>query len=333
MSADTRTEDGRPLDSSNVAAYLHERGILKAPHGTARTLSGGVSNTVLLVETPERRVVVKQALGKLRVADAWFAPRTRAQTEAAALELIGSITPGAVPRVLDHDPARFALTIEAATPQWGPWKDRLLAGDCGPMTATWLGQVLRTWHDQTDNKPLPPQLEDTDAFRQLRIDPYFTTSAHRRPDLAPMLDRFATELTRHRRCLVSGDFSPKNVLIGETTGWVIDLEVAHRGDPAFDVAFLLNHLLLKAVHLPAHRRQLRRCADAFLAAYGTAPGTSDTAHLHGLIGCLLLARVIGSSPVEYLTPPQQRSVQDAATSILHRTPGTFDELWRGVVVP
>jgi hypothetical protein len=318
------------LTDQTVLGYLHRRGVIDRPAGLARVLGGGVSNIVLLVEAAGRRVVVKQALGKLRVTDDWYADRSRAQAEATALQLAAGIVPGAVPAVLDSDPEWFALTIEAAPRDWVTWKQRLFAGDANPATAAWLGQVLRRWHDHTDQRPLPAQLENIEAFRQLRLDPYFTVSATRRPDLAPLIEHVADELTRRRRCLVSGDYSPKNVLVGQNGGWVIDWEAAHRGDPTFDVAFLLSHLLLKALHLPAHRAALRGCADAFRAGYGPQLGAADPGHLHALTGCLLLARVIGSSPVEYLTPPEQRRAQAAAAAILRHTPASFDHLWQTV---
>ncbi len=62
-----------------------------------------------------------------------------------------------------------------------------------------------------------------------------------------------------------GDWSPKNLLVYPDRVLALDFEVAHRGDPAFDVAFMLTHLVMKSVHLPAHAARLRSAADAFLA--------------------------------------------------------------------
>ena len=81
---------------------------------------------------------------------------------------------------------------------------------------------------------------------------------------------------------------------------MIDWEIVHRGDPAFDVAFLLNHLLLKTIHRPASRNDYEACGAAFLDAYGQ---DLDLAYVLGLVGCLMLARVDGKSPAEYLTEP------------------------------
>jgi hypothetical protein len=68
------------LHTSNAADYLNAHGItVDAPRITE--LGGGVSNTVLLVEAGSQRLVVKQALGKLRVQADWFSDRGRASRE------------------------------------------------------------------------------------------------------------------------------------------------------------------------------------------------------------------------------------------------------------
>ena len=68
-------------------------------------LGGGVSNVVLAVSWEDKRVVVKQALPRLRVEDEWLAKRERAVNEARALQLAARITPGRVPALLDVDGA------------------------------------------------------------------------------------------------------------------------------------------------------------------------------------------------------------------------------------
>lgn len=329
----SHTSSGQQLlDATTVGDYLVRRGVLRAAPDRAVELAGGVSNVVLLAEAGGTRVVVKQALPKLRVADDWYADPGRALNEAKALRLLGELTPGAVPDVLDEDAERFALTIEAAPPDWATWKQRLMAGEIHPETAAWLGDLLTRWHTGSANLELPESLNSTTPFHQLRIAPYLDTSATRRPALAPEIERHRADLLERRTCLVLGDFSPKNVLVGaERTGWVIDHEVAHRGDPAFDVGFLLTHLLLKSVHLPAHADQLRECVRAFLDAYGPeGPGAADAAHLWGVVGCLLLARVVGSSPAEYLSAEEAQRVEAGASWILRHQPEDVAPVWKAM---
>lgn len=143
----------------------------------------------------------------------------------------------------------------------------------------------------------------------MRLDPYHRTVAARHPDCAPAVLAVVDAMLTTRRALVHGDYSPKNVLAGSGGCWVIDFEVAHYGDPAFDVAFLTCHLLLKAVRRPVALPAYQACAAAFLAAYG---GDVDLAHL----GCLLLARVDGTSPAGYLDTGQEAVVRRFGRALL-----------------
>ncbi len=116
-----------------------------------------------------------------------------------------------------------------------------------------------------------------------------------------------------REALVLGDWSPKNLLVYSDRVLALDFEVAHRGDPAFDVAFMLTHLVMKSIHLPPHASRVRSAADAFLAGYGSSvPDPRVTAEL----GCLLLARVDGKSPAEYLSEPERVTVRALAYDLL-----------------
>ena len=81
----------------------------------------------------------------------------------------------------------------------------------------------------------------------------------------------AERLVTCRSVLVHGDFSPKNLLVSGDRLVIIDCEVAWYGDPAFDLAFLLNHLCLKALyHAPAHGADLRVAGRATCQAYQDA---------------------------------------------------------------
>ena len=240
------------LTRETVVPYLVERGLI-AQGRTTRVgeLGGGVSCVVLDVTQGAQRIVVKQALERLRVADEWLAPTSRAVTEADALRLGAELTPGAVPRVLDSDPDNSVLAIERAPQDWRDWKQALLEGDADTDVAAWLGFVCATWHSGTlDDRAVEAAFAHSEAFESLRIDPYYRTVSVRHPELRPAITAAIGRLEGGRCCLVHGDFSPKNVLVGTGGRWVIDFEVAHYGNPVFDVAFMLNHLFLKAIHRP-----------------------------------------------------------------------------------
>jgi 5-methylthioribose kinase len=139
-------------------------------------------------------------------------------------------------------------------------------------------------------------------------------------------------LLEHRLCLVHGDFSPKNVLADGARVSVLDWEVAHYGDPVFDVAFLQAHLLLKAVHRPESSRAYRELADTFLRRYDAAvpdPLRRPDDYLAGQVGCLLLARVDGKSPAEYLTGVEALRVRGIALDTLCGS-GDVAAIWQAV---
>jgi 5-methylthioribose kinase len=293
------------LSTGNAAEYLERRGVTR---GAARIteLGGGVSNTVLLVETSERQFVLKQALGKLRVQDDWFSDRERVFRESAAMRWFTPYLPaGSVPEVLFEDRQNGLFAMSAAPREAETWKALLMRGECEAGVAEAVGRMLASlvsasWRDRDSER----EFGDQTVFDQLRLDPYYRTTALRHPDLGPHFERLIRESSVRRVSLVHGDWSPKNFLVSSGAVTAIDFEVIHFGDPSFDSAFLLNHLLLKSFYRPEWSREFGRLAGTFWEAYraGLPPECDwiETATLNHL-GSLLLARLDGKSPAEYIT--------------------------------
>ncbi|MGH3656743.1 MAG: phosphotransferase family protein [Micromonosporaceae bacterium] len=309
----------RRLTREDVGGHLRARGVIgPGVEAQVTTLAGGVSSATFLAVAEGRRYVVKQPLPFLSVADVWPARQERAGVEARAIGLLERLTPGRLPRLLDYDPERFVIVMSAAPEAWSEWRTSLLGGTIAVPAAATLGRVLGTWHAATrDDTDVLTGFADLTMFLELRGDPYHRTVAARRPDLAPAVTACLDELLGQQTCLVHGDFSPKNVLTNVLTGgddlWVLDFEVAHAGNPVFDVAFLLHHLVMKAVHLDTRvvnaRTRLRACAQAFLHSYAAAggrAGAEESVVRH--TGALLLARVHGKSPAAYLGPAEAEEV-------------------------
>jgi tRNA A-37 threonylcarbamoyl transferase component Bud32 len=320
--------DRELLSPATVGPFLAQRGLV--PEGAtvvARELGGGVSNVVLAVTVEGRAMVVKQAMPRLRVQDEWLATRERAISEAEALRVALRLTPGAVPEVLDVDRGACVVTIGHAPVGWRNWKEDLLAGDVDPAVAGRLGELLAVWHGATHGDvDLARRFGDLQAFDQLRIDPYYRTSASRRPELAEAIGEALERMSRTQVCLVHGDYSPKNVLVGDGV-WVLDFEVAHYGDPAFDLAFMLNHLLLKQIHRPALASELAGCARAFWDAYraGMPAGlVPETPYVLAHLGCLMVARVDGKSPAEYLAAGERERARALGSCLLLEPPASLD---------
>ncbi|MCS3844071.1 phosphotransferase family protein [Microbacterium sp. AK031] len=317
------------LDEQSVVPYLAGRGVVDGTRATAQLLGGGVSNVVLAVTDRSRRLVLKQARAKLAVAEAWFAPRERVLREAEGLRVLSGIDPDAAPAVVDLDSEALTMTMEQAPDDWTDWKTRLLAGDVDPAIAAQLGGSLSRMHQATrGGSGLSAELvADVETFDVLRIEPYHRTAARRNPDLATAIDDVVERMRDTRQCLVHGDFSPKNILVGDGGAWIIDFEVAHLGDPSFDVAFLETHLLLKTIHAPERRDAFAEASRAFLDAYTRDTPIPDAAHLSRQIGCLLLARVDGKSPAEYLRAPEQRRAHELGRTLLLEAPDAPETAW------
>jgi 5-methylthioribose kinase len=294
------------------------------------TLAGGVSGDVVAVRGDTVQLVVKTPLAQLKVAHEWRADRRRVIAEAAALQIAARVTPGLVPRVVDIDEESCVLVLEASQPAWVPLRDQLLLGICEPETGALLGSSLAEWHTATQARELlPPELQDLDAFVKLRIDPFYRFVAAQYPDLASQIEAAAEALLTERSCLVHGDLSPKNILVGAEGIWVLDWEVAHFGSPAFDLSFMLTHLILKTVHCPQFASAYEEFADTFLGSYRESVASFNPPERQVAlnVACLLLARVDGKSPAPYLTEDEANRTRLLSIDLIIDPPATALEVW------
>lgn len=290
----------QPLSATAVREILARAG-LDQEVLAVRELGGGVSSDVYDVRTSDDRLVVKVALERLKVDDDWFASLSRAAVERRALALAGSWTPDHVPELLGWDTATGALVLRHAGEDVRPWKADLLAGRVETHVADDLAEVLASWqeHGSRGVDQLGPDSDRNVAA--LRTEPYYRTVARRLPELASPIDALVVDSSSRRECLVHGDFSPKNILVGRRT-IVLDWEVAHLGDPTYDAAFLSSHLLLKSLARPA--AHLGVALDAFLSALEAARPGVDWDRLWRHVGALVLSRIVGTSRVDYLSGEQ-----------------------------
>lgn len=296
-----------PISEQTIEKFLSDAGLTtpRSPSAKVARIGGGVSNTVLGVRLEDRALIVKQALPRLMVADEWLAPVRRTVIEGRALELMRTITPGAVPPVVYLDEQSCVLVIEQADPGWRNWKTELMGGVVDPGIARRLGEILASWQSWPPERP--SEFWDHEGFRALRLEPFHLTVASRIPALGDAMRRLAADLDAATTCLVHGDFSPKNVLAGEDGLWVIDAEVAHIGHPAFDPAYLLSHLVLKTVHRAIEPADAASLVSAFWTSYraGVDPGLLSEIDLISHVGALLLSRAVGRSPAGYLNDAER----------------------------
>jgi len=320
------------LERSTVSEYLVRRGVLAADSPVAvEMLLGGVSSSVFSVRQGDLSLVVKQALPKLRVNDDWFADPGRSLIESEALELASRVCPGSAPVVVDVDAEMFALVISHASADCVNWKDELLGGVTRADTGQRLGEFLAQWHCAEAFVPSTSRMRDQVNFIDLRVSPYYWEVAKHNSSLSRITAGAVRRMVDTRHSVVHGDFSPKNILVGNSGPFILDFEVAHIGDPAFDVAFLLHHLILKSVARQQSSDDFLRVAQRFQASYveqGSASGFDDAQYLFTHIALLALARVDGKSRVEYLDSAQSDLVRAVAVAIALEPPPTLEEVWQ-----
>jgi aminoglycoside phosphotransferase (APT) family kinase protein len=297
----------------------------------ATPLVGGVSSGIYRIDLVSGSYCLKQALPQLKVAKEWTVPVQRVFHEIDWLRTAAAIVPGNVPRVLGQDDATMSFVMEYLGGDRRPWKADLLAGVVDPVIAMQLGDVLGRIHAATADDPDLAQRFATDAtFHAIRLEPYLVEASRMHPDVADRLLAAVDRTAATRRVLVHGDVSPKNVLVGGAQPVLLDAECAWFGDPAFDLAFCLNHFLLKAAHRPAGSTALLACFERFVAAYLPHVGWESVDAVQGRAAALLpglaLARVDGKSPVEYLSEPRRHVVREASLRLLRNPLPTLDML-------
>ncbi|HEY0822392.1 MAG TPA: aminoglycoside phosphotransferase family protein, partial [Ramlibacter sp.] len=223
----------------------------------ATALAGGVSSGIYRVDLRSGSYCVKQALPQLKVAKVWKVPVERVFSEIGYLQVVDRIAPGHVPRVLGTDEASKSFVMPFLGPEYRNWKADLLAGSVDADVARAVGELLGRIHAATaDDAQLAARFATDDNFHALRLEPYLVETARVHPALAEGLLATVRRTASTRRVLVHGDVSPKNILVGPHGPVLLDAECAWFGDPAFDLAFCLNHFLLKAAHLPARTGEL-----------------------------------------------------------------------------
>ncbi len=297
-----------------------------------RRLSGGVASDIAAVTCAGRTFCLKFALAKLAVAEDWFAPVHRSRAEFAWLSFAGSVVPGCAPALYGFSEAQNGFAMEFLSgADIHLWKQALLEGAPDRGEAQAVGDTLGRIHaasTEPDFDTAP--FENAEDFDALRLEPYLRFTATRHPALAEHLTEMAIWLKESRIALVHGDVSPKNILVRAGRPVLLDAECASMGDPAFDVAFCLNHLVLKAYHMPDRREALLGQVSALWSAYSPHVEWERAAGLESRIAMLLpmlmLARIDGKSPVEYLDDAARGRVRGQACALIERPPESLGEV-------
>ncbi|MCU4181505.1 phosphotransferase [Bosea sp. BH3] len=291
-----------------IPSFLRASGLVADPAAARLTpLTGGVASDIWKVEADGRVFAVKKALPQLRVAQTWLAPVSRNASEVEWLREAGRIVPGVVPEILASDAEAGVFAMSYLDPADHPvWKQELRAGRADAAFAAKLGRTIAAIHAGTAGSPeIARRFDNEETFHSIRLEPYLEATARVHADLSGPLLALAHDTLCAKLTLVHGDVSPKNILVGPDGPVILDAECAWYGDPAFDLAFCLNHLLLKCLWTPAARAEFLACFDALAQAYlagvnWEAPAAVEE-RIARLLPALFLARVDGKSPAEYVT--------------------------------
>lgn len=321
-------------DPSALADLVRRLGLADddaAATATLTPLTGGVSSNIFRLDLGDRTCCLKQALPKLKVAKDWIVPVERVFAEIGWLQTAGRIVPGHVPEVLGVDRETKSFVMAFLPPAYPNWKRELLDGRVDPEIAAQLGAILGRIHAATaGDMEIAARFANDDTFHAIRLEPYLEEAARQHPEVAAALRSLIARTAGTREALVHGDVSPKNILLGPAGPVLLDAECAWYGDPAFDVAFCLNHFLLKAARAPNALPALMTSFAKLVGHY--APHVAWTnpdvlfERVASLLAGLLLARVDGKSPVEYLDESRRARVRRAAIALIARRENTLSDI-------
>lgn len=301
-----------------------------------RPLTGGVASDIAMVRAGSTQLCAKFALPKLKVQADWFAPVKRNAAEYAWLEFAARIAPQGSIKLYGHSSHLHGFAMEYLDgDNTYLWKARLLAQEPDNNEAERVGKLLGRIHAASAAPDFNQHsFQNRDDFHALRIEPYLLYTASRHPEISKQLEDTASMIYKGQQVLVHGDISPKNIIIREQNPILLDAECATMGDASFDPAFILNHLILKAFHLPGCKERYLTSANALWASYRAFINWEPVADLEyricKLLPALMLARVDGKSPVEYLTENEQGIVRRIATHFIQTPISQLDELIHGI---
>lgn len=297
--------------------YLRSRGAIGSDEQPrVKVLAGGVSSRTVLIEREGAlSMVLKQSLPKLRVAVDWFSSPERIHREALALRWFPKLArKDAFTEFYFEDAGQHLIAMEAVPQPHANWKTMLLDGDLRLEHVRRFAELLATLH--RNSAELRELFADKSFFETLRIEPYYRYTAQKAAaDFFAALidDTLATNVS-----IVHGDFSPKNVLIHRNRMVLLDHEVAHFGDPAFDIGFAMAHFLSKAHHL--HNPAFFEAARVFWQSYAFVPYPDfESRCVRHSLACLL-ARVWGRSPLEYLGSEERARQAEAVVALMRDAP-------------
>ena len=290
-----------------------------------KKITDGVSSDIYYIKTENNKeFCIKRALRKLAVKEDWFAPINRSNFEAEYFKECKKIIPSSFPKLLGHDSKKYILALEWFKPeQYSLWKKKLLNNKINVNDATQVSKILNKKHAFFFNKKnYEKKFSNDKTFHDIRIEPYILFTSQSYPEYKNKFLQAADNLMLNKKTLIHGDFSPKNILTGRNSAVILDAETACWGDPAFDLAFCNNHIILKSFLNPKIKNKYINLSKQFITNYIDNLNWDEkdlfTKRFFQLLPLLILARVDGKSPVEYFTEKEKVITRSFALEILNK---------------
>lgn len=322
------------MDKKLISKILRDENLITDSEPEYQRLKGGVSSDIFLVKDGNQQYVVKQALHKLNVDDDWFADISRNENEQEFIKYLSSIRTDSVPRLLYTNREHSFFVMEYLANDFRNWKKEMLNGTFHPGTAKRAAELLADIHATSwKDESLKKRFNKSENFYELRTEPYLVTTGNQHPNLRKLFHQEAERLKTHREAIVHGDFSPKNIMVKNDRMVLLDHEVAWFGDPAFDLSFFLNHLYLKMLFHYKKTSEIQDLTTLIWRSYFQKLGNDKESEMQNrvtrLLLMMMLARIDGKSPVEYLEDDQKEFVREFVNKHLSNRPITHEEINRG----
>lgn len=286
------------LDNKSVIEYVRGRKTLASVINQTEALSaseigdGNLNQVFIVSENPEgertgRSIIVKQALTYLKVAgESWPLTRERMRFETQALLLHNELAPGLAPEVYDHDEGMSVVVMEFLGKHEvmrKPLVERKRFPDFPEHISTFLARTLFLTSDLFLSGVEKKEMQKTFINPQLckiqedfvYTNPYMDSEEN---EWNPLIDaevqaiRSNSELKlaiiemkiaymTHAEALIHSDLHTGSIMLNEKDTRVIDPEFSFFGPIAYDVAALLQNLVLNFLSHFAHTSDPEDRAD------------------------------------------------------------------------
>ena len=298
-----------------------------------KRLKGGVSCEVYKAKTIKNTYCIKRALPKLLVKKDWYVKTNRIKYEYLWLKHCKKLLPKSIPKIYKFDEKSKYLILEYLNEKkFLNLKSEFLKGKINYKLINKIGKNLSIIHNNSTKKNIEKKFSPNFRnFYDLRLDAYFNEVKRVHPNLSSFVNNINKQYKENRTTLVHGDMSPKNILFYKNEIKFLDAETSNFGDPVFDVVFFTNHLLIKSIYLPNKKNQFLKAYKNFIDTYISNSNCEDKKFFFrrclNMIPLMLIARVDGKSPVEYVTSVKMKNeIRKLSFKLLNKKDISFGNL-------